>query len=368
VSADQVVEAEVVEEESVPAAEVAPRSEESHSTALEVRPASREVLMPMDTEQVIAGMKAYQQLLQGLLDASDWQGTGDDKFLKKSGWRKIARAFNLSVTRVSSKIERDHDGNPIRAEVVARAMAPNGQVQDGDGYCSVDEPRFASAKGRQKLENDLRATATTRAKNRAISDLVGMGEVSAEEIDAGPTMPLASEKQTGTLGAALNWFLPPAEAAKVWDAILAQGGGSMLGPIVNAVILTIKARKDSEEASPAAATGGLDDESFERLRRGFAALNISYGEINEILGNFDAAPSTAETAVAMDVALRNLTKDQATRIDVHLEKVRQDRDATAPDPEPSNGPKPLPDSDLPEPDWAALARGEATNREGATNA
>jgi hypothetical protein len=28
-----------------------------------------------------------------------------------------------------------------------------------------------------EVENDLRATATTRAKNRAISDLVGMGSV-----------------------------------------------------------------------------------------------------------------------------------------------------------------------------------------------
>ena len=32
-------------------------------------------------------------------------------------------------------------------------------------------------------ENDVRGTAHTRAKNRAISDLIGAGEVSAEEID-----------------------------------------------------------------------------------------------------------------------------------------------------------------------------------------
>jgi hypothetical protein len=70
----------------------------------------------------------------------------------------------------------------VRAEVWIRAVAPNGQFGDGDGYCSADEGRFRGWKGRQKLENDLRATATTRAKNRAIADLVGMGEVSAEEI------------------------------------------------------------------------------------------------------------------------------------------------------------------------------------------
>jgi hypothetical protein len=61
-------------------------------------------------------------------------------------------------------------------------VAPNGQFGDGDGYCSADEVHFKSWRGRQKLENDLRSTATTRAKNRATAYLVGMGEVSADEI------------------------------------------------------------------------------------------------------------------------------------------------------------------------------------------
>jgi hypothetical protein len=68
---------------------------------------------------------------------------------------------------------------PLRAEVWARAIAPSGRSMDGDGYCSVDEERFSGPRGnKSKLENDLRATATTRAMNRAISGLVGMGEVS----------------------------------------------------------------------------------------------------------------------------------------------------------------------------------------------
>lgn len=140
---------------------------------------SREALVPIDPEQVIAGMDAYQALLPRLLNASDYQDAGEGKtFVKKSGWRKIARAFNLSVEIVGLPVvERDEEGLPIRAAVVARAIAPNGQVQDGDGYCSVDEPRFNRPSSRKKIENDLRATATTRAKNRAIADLVGMGEV-----------------------------------------------------------------------------------------------------------------------------------------------------------------------------------------------
>lgn len=171
------------------AGEPRPLAPPVQALALAARPpAEREVLMPLDPGQVVEGMRQYQQLLRDLLEPSDWQ-THDKNgnplerpFLKKSGWRKIARAFNLSFERVHSHVERDEDGTPVRAEVWIRAVAPNGQYGDGDGYCSADEGRFRSWRGRQKLENDLRATATTRAKNRAIADLVGMGEVSAEEI------------------------------------------------------------------------------------------------------------------------------------------------------------------------------------------
>jgi hypothetical protein len=251
---EQVIDAEVVLEEIVedgadenPATEVRAVTP-TPGAEVAVRPPGHEVLMPMDTQQVVDGMKAYQKLLQDLLEPSDWQGTGEDKFLKKSGWRKIARAFNLSVTKIVDRVERDAEGNPLRAEATYRALAPNGQVQDGDGYCSADEKRFANAGGRQKLENDLRATATTRAKNRAISDLVGMGEVSAEEVEpgGGPPMPLASEAQCETLNAALNWLLPPDVAKATWEAIASQCGGPMFGPVANAVIATIKARKDIE--------------------------------------------------------------------------------------------------------------------------
>ena len=64
--------------------------------------------MPLPAEQVVEGMRAYQKLLKELLEPSDWQTHDKDgnrlpkPFLKKSGWRKISRAFNLSFTRVHS--------------------------------------------------------------------------------------------------------------------------------------------------------------------------------------------------------------------------------------------------------------------------
>ncbi len=246
---EEVLDAEVVDEgdEDKPP-EVAPMPTPA-STAIEVRPASDRVLMPLDSGQVVDGMKAYQQLLHDLLEPSDWQGTGSDKFLKKSGWRKIARAFNLSLTKISLTVERDAEGNPVRAEAVFRALAPNGQVQDGDGYCAVTEPRFQSVKGRQKIENDLRATATTRAKNRAISDLVGMGEVSAEEVDAtgntGPGWAAADPKQASQLSNALIWLFDgdTGEAEKAWNLMQTQLGGTMYGPVADGLTAVLAASK-----------------------------------------------------------------------------------------------------------------------------
>jgi len=164
----------------------------------ELSPVATAVMMPFDATEVSEAMRAYQEVVRATLDASDWQGKPGTSgaFVKKSGWRKIAKAFGLSVTRVDDGVERDAEGNPLRAWAIYRAAHSNGQTQDGDGYCSVDESRFAQVKGRQKLENDLRATATTRSKNRAISDLVGMGEVSAEEAAVAAFAP---EPFTGSL-------------------------------------------------------------------------------------------------------------------------------------------------------------------------
>lgn len=237
-----------------------PERVEPPSTDLEVRPPGNEVLMPLDTEQVVAGMEAYQDMLPRLLTESDWQDAGrDGRFVKKSGWRKIARAFNLSVMVVSVRIERDADGNPTRAETIARAMAPNGQVSDADGYCSADEKRFEQPKGRQKLENDLRATATTRAKNRAISDLVGMGEVSAEEIVPGgssqPQFRIANEVEMESLRTDLKWLMPPDQAREVWGTIKTAFGGELYGPAVDAVCTVIRAHKANVDAEVAEAEG-----------------------------------------------------------------------------------------------------------------
>lgn len=250
--------AEPVEETGEP--EVLPPPVQEGSGVIVTTPTqvpSNEPLMPLDTAKVVEGMKQYQALLHDLLDDSDWQGTGTDRFPKKSAWRKIGRAFNLSVTVVNISVLRDEEGKPTRAECIARATAPNGQVHDGDGYCTIDE--FTGKRADDvKLENTLRATATTRAKNRAISDLVGMGEVSSEEVVAGGA-PVIDEATRRKLHGALMWLLPEDQAKAAWGVLKSAGGGELTDPIATAVIDVIARRKQLDETDVPADESGLPD-------------------------------------------------------------------------------------------------------------
>lgn len=198
------------------------------STAIARRERRSEVMRSLPADELVESFKAYQQLLHDILDPSDWQDAGSDgRFAKKSAWRKIATAFDLDVTIVGEEVERDHDGKILRAKVIARATAPSGRAMDGDGYCTRDE--FHGKRGKNpKLENDLRATATTRAKNRAISDLVGMGEISAEEVAEGDNISAPHWAREATADrleiarAALAYLIDPTGT----DPAIEAGGGA----------------------------------------------------------------------------------------------------------------------------------------------
>jgi hypothetical protein len=207
---------------------------------------TQEVLHPLDAAEVKAAMDTYQTGLRAILDDEDWQGRPYAKgsFVKKSGWRKVATWFNLTVHYVSERVDRDESGEPLRARVWVRAVAPNGRAMDGDGACARGESRFAREQGRAKLENDLLGTATTRAKNRAISDLVGMGAVSAEETDAHagqhPFGAPYNENRRATVLRALALLAGPGgDPVKLGGRIVKRSSGYM--PAVVADTITILA-------------------------------------------------------------------------------------------------------------------------------
>lgn len=141
---------------------------------------------------VIEAFNDYQALQQGL-DAAmpdalmTIQGR---KFRKKAYWRAVARAFNLSVEQVSEGVVGAMDEQMKWGyTAVYRATAPNGAHADGDGTCMAKEKWSKKEHERggsgwsQATVHNVRSHAHTRAFNRAVSNLVGFGEVSAEEVE-----------------------------------------------------------------------------------------------------------------------------------------------------------------------------------------
>ncbi len=98
------------------------------------------------------------------------------KFRRKGYWRAVAKGFRVTTEVVrEERVEVDSDWGYL---FIIRATNGAGESAEGDGACMASE----KASGQATLHN-VRAHAFTRAKNRAISDLVGFGEVSAEEIE-----------------------------------------------------------------------------------------------------------------------------------------------------------------------------------------
>ncbi len=136
-------------------------------------------------EVLVKRMAVWQDLHNKLLTSDDIQvfklKDGKEKaFKKRSAWRKLALAFNISDD-ITKEEKEEKDGEVIW-RIYVRAMAPNGRFAMGVGACSSKEKKFATPSGSERIVHDVFATAHTRAKNRAISDLLGAGEVSAEEI------------------------------------------------------------------------------------------------------------------------------------------------------------------------------------------
>lgn len=120
---------------------------------------------------------AYDAACASLIGPNDVQKDGGRTFKKKSAWRKLQRHFGISTSIVS--VDHRQVGEHYVATVTVKASAPWGQSSESAGACGADE-----ATGRRTITiADAIATAETRATNRAVSNLIAMGEVSAEEMD-----------------------------------------------------------------------------------------------------------------------------------------------------------------------------------------
>ena len=103
----------------------------------------------------------------------------DKDFPKKSAARKFAKYFGIS-DRIIEKHRVDRPDGSFVWHYTIEAWAPNGQVVTAEGACDSRE-----VSDKRKLEHNTKSTAHTRAKSRGVFDLVGGGEVTAEEVTAG---------------------------------------------------------------------------------------------------------------------------------------------------------------------------------------
>ena len=179
---------------------------------------------PGDVAEAFAEYRKIQQQLDEAMPDCLMQIQGKN-FRKKNYWRAVATAFNLSVELVSEKQQGSLDDSGWI--VIYRAVAPNGRTATGDGACfdsekwsdrpvcpvcqssefafrskKDDSPAFFCWRSKggcgtewdpdtdakmdvdksQATVHNVRGHAHTRAFNRSVSNLVGFGEVSAEEM------------------------------------------------------------------------------------------------------------------------------------------------------------------------------------------
>ncbi len=221
-----------------------------HDTALALVPAAPAggMVLPVATiEDGRAAIAAFERAKSSILLPRDVVKISGREHIKRSGWDRIARFFGVSVYPVSEEYQTDPDGTWGYA-VVVKAVAPNGAMMIGDGMCWSSEKAQA-----QRTRHNVRAHAYTRATNRAISNLVGGGEVSAEElsdyvdsyVDAtpvaaqpqrqAPAQPRTSAKPTPkpASNGALNWGALRKEALDhniktidQWEAALVRVTGT----------------------------------------------------------------------------------------------------------------------------------------------
>jgi len=165
-------------------------NEKKEETALQVMDNAGIV----DVESSVEAWNNYQALCTKLLNDKDYQLYEDSKgktkrFPKKSAWFKLGKAFNVNHEIIESTVYRSKTGRVQEAYYRVRAWLGNRSVE-ADASCDVWEKGKAKASG-----HDLRTTAETRATNRAISKLIGAGEVSAEEINSGDLKPIKEAKK-----------------------------------------------------------------------------------------------------------------------------------------------------------------------------
>lgn len=138
------------------------------------------LLQPVaSTVNLVEAMRLFEEVKRQLLvpDRDTYTVEGTER-IRKSGWRKLALAFGVSDEIVREDVVHDTtDPTYLCVHTRVKAWARGGRTVEGTGTASSRERKFAH------LEHDLHALAHTRAKSRAIADMLGSSDLVAEETE-----------------------------------------------------------------------------------------------------------------------------------------------------------------------------------------
>ncbi|OEU76116.1 MAG: hypothetical protein BA874_06665 [Desulfuromonadales bacterium C00003068] len=107
-------------------------------------------------------------------------------YIKKSGWRKMARFFGLSVDILGREKMWTEDAKGDKYYIWAYTIKVSHQCGAyvlAEGVCSSRDKFFTKGGKVPADETNVMLKAQTVGINRGISDLLGAGEVSAEEVE-----------------------------------------------------------------------------------------------------------------------------------------------------------------------------------------
>lgn len=152
-----------------------------------ITPAPPTAIMPLPDAACAEMVQSFERIKTSMLTDShyqtyeEWDPRQQKKvpksFIKKKGWRLLARAFQVSTEVVDEKITRHRETQRVfSAKYTVKAIhVESGQYLESIGYADQNEKKF-------QKDADIIALAETRATSRAISGLIAGGEPVAEDI------------------------------------------------------------------------------------------------------------------------------------------------------------------------------------------
>lgn len=140
------------------------------------QPMTQAIVTPAEVDAVLDMIKSFENFKSKVLTDNDFATIQGKPFVMKSGWSKYSLVCMVSTEVREERVE-ERNGHRIYHFTYRAIHGPSERYAEAVGSASE-----AERKDWNHPEHDVRTLAQTRACNRAISNLVGGGEISAEEM------------------------------------------------------------------------------------------------------------------------------------------------------------------------------------------